>query len=204
LSSAADRQYTICKEEDRLIFTTPAYKVGPDSVLHSGIYNREFSSMLASAAVAGMIYAIVAMNSHNRLISSMVFLALFAAGVLFFRKFIFRESLMKAVFDAASGETKIYTTWITEKLRETIAIRSIKEIRIERRKQEVENPDAVQFVEKISAQHGTVIPGFGKEKVLFLLKLLLEDGTERTIYSGDSMQDVISAHEAIKEFLGLA
>lgn len=199
--SAANRQYTICKEEDRLIFTTPSYKVGPDSVLHSGIYNREFSSMLASAAVAGTIYVIVAMNSHNTLISSMTFVLLFAAGVLFFRRFIFRESLMKAVFDAASGEAKIYTTWITEKLRDTIAIGSIKEIRIERRKQEVENPDAVQFVEKISAQHGTVIPGFGKEKVLFLLKLCLADGTERTIYSDEAMQDVISAHEAIKAFL---
>lgn len=201
MSSAANRQYTICKEEDRLIFTTPAYKVGPDSVLHSGIYNREFSSMLASAAVAGTIYVIVAMNSHNTLISSMIFVLLFAAGVLFFRKFIFMESLRKAVFDTASGEAKIYTIWITEKLRETIAIGSIKEIRIERRKQEVQNPDAVQFVKKISAQHGTVIPGFGKEKVLFLLKLCLTDGTERTIYSDDAMQDVISAHEEIKAFL---
>lgn len=201
MSGAANRQYTICKEEDRLIFTTPSYKVGPDSVLHSGIYNREFSSMLASAAAAGTIYVIVAINSHNTLISSMTFLIFFAAGVLFFRKFIFRENLMKVVFDTASGEAKIYITWITEKLRETIAIGSIKEIRIERRKQEVENPEAVQFVKKISAQHGTVIPGFGKEKVLFLLKLCLADGTERTIYSDEAMQDVISAHDEIKGFL---
>ena len=98
-------------------------------------------------------------------------------------------------------EAKIYTSWITKKLRETIAIGSIKEIRIESRKQEVENPDAVEFVEKISAQHGTVIPGFGEEKVLFLLKLHLSDGTERIIYSDDSMQDVMSAHDEIKEFL---
>ena len=195
--------YTICKEEDRLILTTPAYRGGPESVLHSGIYNREFSSMLASAAVAGMIYVIAAMNSRSTLISSMSFLLVFAGGVLFFRKFIFRESLMKAVFDRSSGEAKIYTTWITERLRETIAIGSIKEIRIDRKKQEVENPDAVKFVEKISAQHGTVIPGFGKEKVLFLLKLILADGTERTIYSDDSMEDAISAHEVIKEFLNI-
>jgi hypothetical protein len=193
--------YTLCKEEGRLIFAAPAYKAGPDSVLHGGIYNREFSSMLASAAVAGLIYVIIALNSRSTLISAMSFLFLFAAGVLFFRKFIFRESLMKAVFDTASGETKIYTTWITEKLRETIATGSIKEIRIDRVRQEIENPDAVQFVEKISAQHGTVIPGFGKEKVLFLLKLCLADGTERTIYSDEAMQDVISAHDEIKEFL---
>jgi len=200
LNSTANK-YIICKEEDRLIFTTPAYKVGPDSVLHSGIYNREFSSMLASAAVAGIIYVIAAMNSRNTLINSMVFVLFFAAGILFFRKFIFRESLMKVVFDAGSGEAKVYTTWITERLRETIAIDRIREIRIERIRHEVENPDAVQFIEKISAQHGTVIPGFGREKVLFLLKLFLDDGSERTIYSDDSMEDVISAHDTIKKFL---
>jgi hypothetical protein len=160
--------------------------------------------MLASATVAGMIYVMAAMNGLSMLLSSIVFLLLFAGGVLFFRKFIFRESLMKAVFDTASGEARIYITWIREKLRETIAIDSVKQIRIERRKQEVENPDAVQFVEKISAQHGTVIPGFGKEKVLFLLKLCLADGTERTIYSDDSMEDVLEAHAEIAGFLGLA
>ncbi len=199
--SSANRQYTICKEEERLIFTTPAYKAGPDSVLHSGIYNREFSSMLASAAVAGVIYVIAAMNSRSTLVSSMSFLFVFACGVLLFRRFVFRESLMKAVFDRPNGEVKIYIKWITERVRETIAMGSIKQVRIDRKKQEVENPDAVQFVEKISAQHGTVIPGFGKEKVLFLLKLILSDGTERTIYSDESMEDVISAHEAINEFL---
>jgi hypothetical protein len=203
LNSAADRKYTLCKEEGRLIFTTPVYKVGPDSVLHSGIYNREFSSMLASAAVAGLVYAVVAINSRNALMSFAIFLLLFAAGGLFFRKFIFKENLLKVAFDTVSGEAKIYTSWIIEKLRETIVTDNIKEIRIDRVKQEVENPDAVRFVEKISAQHGTVIPGFGKEKVLFLLKLCLADGTERTIYSDDAMQDVISAHDAIKEFLGL-
>jgi hypothetical protein len=203
LSSGTNTQYTICKEEDRLIFATPAYKVGPESVLHSGIYNREFSSTLSAAAVAGIIYVIAAMNSHNTLISSALFLLFFAAGALFFRKFIFRESLMKAVFDRPSGEAKIYTKWITERLRETIVMGSIKEVRIDRKKQEVENPDAVQFVEKISAQHGTVIPGFGREKVFFLLKLILADGTERTIYSDASMEDVISAHDAIKEFLNI-
>jgi hypothetical protein len=108
------------------------------------------------------------------------------------------------VFDATAGEAKISAAWITKRLKETIAISSIREIGIETRKQAVENPDAVEFVEKISLQHGTVIPGFGKEKVFFLLKLRLNDGSERTIYSDSAMQDVISAYDEIKGFLGLA
>lgn len=201
MKSAASRNYTVRKEEDELIFATPTYKAEPDSVLHSGIYNREFSSVLASAAVAGIVYMIVAMNTGSTIVRSMVFLLTFAVGFPFFRKFVFKESLMEVVFNAATGEAKIYTTWITKKLKETISIKNIKDISIESRKKEVENPDAVRFVKQISLQHGSVIPGFGEEKVLFLLKLHLADVSERIIYTDNTMQDVLSAHDEIKEFL---
>ena len=201
MSSAEYRNYTVRKEEDKLIFATPSYKVGPDSVLHSGIYNREFSSALASAAVAGIVYMIVAINTGNALVRSMVFLLIFAGGFPFFRKFVFKEGLIEVVFNTVAGEAKIYTTWITKRLKETISIKNIHDISIESRKQEVENPDAVKFVKHISLQHGTVIPGFGEEKVLFLLKLHLSDGSQRTIYSDNTMQDVLSAHDEIKGFL---
>ena len=204
MNIAANKNYTIRKEEERLIFTTQAYRAEPDSVLHSGIYNREFTSVLAAATVAGMLYVIAAMNTGNTLLRSLVFLLSFAGGFPFFRRFVFKESLMEVVFDTTAGEAKISTAWILKRLKETIAISSIREIGIETRKQAVENPDAVEFVEKISLQHGTVIPGFGKEKVFFLLKLRLNDGSERTIYSDSAMQDVISAYDEIKGFLGLA
>ena len=201
MKCAANRNYTVRKEEDELIFATPAYKTEPDSVLHSGIYNREFSSVLASAVAAGIVYMIVAMNTGNTIVRPMAFLLTFAGGFPFFRKFVFKESLREVVFNTAGGEAKIYTTWITKKLKETISIKNIKDVSIESRKLEVENPDAVKFVKHISLQHGSVIPGFGEEKVLFLLKLHLADGSERIIYTDNTMQDVLSAHDEIKEFL---
>ena len=201
MSNAANRNYTVRKDEDKLIFATPTYRADPDSVLHSGIYNREFSSVLASAAVAGVVYVIVAMNTGNTIVRSLVFLLTFTAGFPFFRKFVFKESLMEVVFDTSGGEAKVYTSWITKRLKETISVKNIKDISIESRKHEVENPDAVRFVKHISLQHGSVIPGFGEEKVLFLLKLNLSDGSERIIYTDNKMQDVLSAHDEIKEFL---
>lgn len=201
MSSAAFRNYTVITEEDKLIFTTPTYRADPDSVLHSGIYNREFSSALASAAVAGIVYMLVAFNTGNTIVRSLVFLLTFTVGFPFFRKFVFKEGLLEVVFNAVSGEAKIYTSWITKRLKETISIKNIKGISIESRKHEVENPDAVRFVKQISLQHGSVIPGFGEEKVLFLLKLHLSDGSERTIYSDNIMQDVLTAHDKIKVFL---
>lgn len=200
----AGRNYTISKEEDTLIFRTPSFATGLGSVLHSGIYNREFASVLASAAGAGLVYVIVAMNLDNRFIHALVFLMVFAGGFPLFRKFVFKEALIEVIFNTSAGEVKLYVTRITRTLKEVIALHRIKGISIESRRQEIENADAVEFVEKISLQHGTVIPGFGRETVLFLLKLNLTDGSERTIYSDDKMQDVISAHDEIKEFLGLA
>ena len=201
MNSEANRNYKTRKEENTLIFITQMFRAEPDSVLHSGIYNREFASVLASAAVAGSIYVIAAMNSESSVFRSLVFLLIFTAGFPFFRTYVFRESLMEVVFNSASGEARIFTRWITKRLKETIALNSIKDISIEKRTQEVKNPDAVAFVEKISLQHGTVIPGFGEEKILFLLKLHLADGSERIIYSDSVMQDVLSAHDEIKEFL---
>ena len=201
MTSAANRNYTIRKEENKLIFTAPAFTDGPDSVLHSGIYNREFTSALAAASVAGLVYVSVAMNINNTLVRSLVFLLFFAGGFPFFRKFIFREGLMEVVFDTACGEAMIYKSRITKRLKETIGLSSINDISIESRKREVENPEAVEFVKKISLQHGTVIPGFGQEKVLFLLKLHLSDGSERIIYADNTMHDMFSAYDEIKGFL---
>ena len=201
MKSAANRNYIVRKEENKLIFATPAYRADPDSVLHSGIYNREFSSVLASAAAAGIVYVIVAMNTGNTLVRSLAFLLVFTGGFPFFRKFVFKESLLEVVFNTAAGEAKIYTNWIMKRLKETIPVKNIHDISIESRKHEVENPDAVRFVKQISLQHGTVIPGFGEEKALFLLKLHLSDGSERIIYTDNTMQDVLSAYDEIKEFL---
>ena len=201
MKSAANRNYTVRKEEDKLIFSTPAYRADPDSVLHSGIYNREFSSVLAAAAVAGIVYMLVAFNTGNTIVRSLVFLLTFTGGFPFFRKFVFKEGLLEVVFNAAAGEAKIYTNWVTKRLKETISIKNIKDISIENKKHEVENPDAVRFVKQISLQHGSVIPGFGEEKVLFLLKLHLSDGSEKIIYTDNTMQDVLSAYDEIKEFL---
>jgi hypothetical protein len=204
LSNAANRNYTVITEEEKLIFATPTYRADPDSVLHSGIYNREFSSALSSAAIAGIVYMLVAFNTGNTIVRPLVFLLTFTVGFPFFRKFVFKEGLLEVVFNAVSGEAKIYTSWITKRLKETISIKNIKGLSIESKRHEVENPDAVRFVKQISLQHGSVIPGFGEEKVLFLLKLHLSDGSERTIYSDNIMHNVITAHDEIKEFLGLA
>jgi hypothetical protein len=130
-----------------------------------------------------------------------VFAVIFIGGYPVFRKFVFKDRSLEVLFDRARGLAEISVTGLLRRRAESLPLSAVKNVLIESRKIGIENPDAVKFVEKISAQHGQVIPGFGEEKTFFMLKLKLADGTDRLIYADTVMQDVMHAHEEIKGFL---
>jgi hypothetical protein len=201
LTANSGRNYSVVRSGHTFVFRTASFSDGTTSVLHSGIYNREFASALASFAVGGVAYMVLAWNSEKTVLASAAFIVVFAAGFPLFRRFVFKEKYAEAVFDAAKGEAEIFLIGMTRRKKENIPLAEITQVVIESRKKAIENPDGAEFVEKISLQHGMSIPGFGEETVLFLLKLKLRDGSDRTIYADTNMQDVISAHEEIKNFM---
>ena len=174
------------------------------SVLHSGIYNREFASVLAASGTAGLASLALIMISGRTIFSYIVFILISIAGFPVFRRFVFKDRCMETVFNNSDGRAEIYSQGIIKKKKDIIPIKDIVNVIVERKKTEVENPDGTEFVKKISLQHGTVIPGFGEETELFLLKLVLTGGNDRLLYADSNMQDVISAHDEIKGFLGLS
>jgi hypothetical protein len=197
----ADKRYTIETTGSRLIFRTAHFSTDTGSVLHSGIYNREFASVLASLAVAGFVYMMLVMNVKKTLVFHIAVILVLVACFPFFRRFIFKEKYMVTVFDRSEGKAEIYRTGTLKRRLDSFPCKNIINVMIESKKTEIENPDGVKFVQKISLQHGMAIPGFGEEKVFFLLKLILSDGTGRVIYADDMMQDVMNAHGKIKDFL---
>lgn len=198
---AGDKGYSITKSDSLLTLRTVHFAVDTGSVLHSGIYNREFASVLTSLAVAGFVYMVLVMNIKKPLVPHIAFILVLIACFPFFRRFIFKERYMETVFDGSKGTAEICVTGIMRRKMDSVPLRDIVNVIIESRKKEIENPDGVHFVEKISLQHGMAIPGFGEEKVFFLLKLILADGTDRVIYVDRVMHYVLSAYDEIKEFL---
>ncbi len=196
-----NRRYSIRREGGALVFRTASFSDETTSVLHSGIYNREFASVLVSFAVAGLLYLVLETNTRRTVFPNIVFIVVFIAGFPFFRTFVFREKYMETVFDPAQGKAVIFLSGLRKRQKEAIPLSDIAQVLIESRKQKAENPDGVEFVEKISLQHGMTIPGFGKETVRYLLKLKLADGTYRTIYADRDMQAVMEAHGEIIAFL---
>ena len=128
-------------------------------------------------------------------------LGMFVILSIVFRIYIFKDRYLEAVFDKGSGKAEISFQGLLRKKRDEIPIRKITHVFIDSKKTEVENPEGVEFVEKISLQHGMSIPGFGEEKTFYQLKLKIADGPDRIIFADTDMDDVIAAHAEIKEFL---
>ena len=201
MTETRNGNYRIEKKDGTLIFRTAHFTAERGSVLHRGIYSQEFASALSSLAIAGLAYMVVALNVKKGILANLVFLVVFVSGFLLLKRFVFRERFMEAVFDRTAGKTEISMVGITKKRTDSIPMKDIDNVLIAQKRSQIENPDAVEFVEKIASQHGMAIPGFGEEKIFFLLTLKLRDGTDRLIFADSDMQDVMRAHHEIKEFL---
>ena len=204
MNGTPDGKYSIQKTENILIFKTAYFTADKGSVLHSGIYNKEFTSVLAASVTAGLASLAFIMISGRTIFSYIVFILISIAGFPVFRRFVFKDRCMETIFDNSAGRAEIYLQGIIKKKKDIIPIKDIVNVIIERKKTEVENPDGTEFVKKISLQHGTVIPGFGEEIELFMLKLVLTGGNDRLLYADSNMQDVMKAHDEIKGFLKIS
>jgi hypothetical protein len=193
--------YTIEEKEDCLIFSTSHFRSDQGSVLHSGIYNREFSSMLASMAAAGLTYPLLGMMLKVSIFFYAALLCVVALSFPLFMRFVFKEKFLTTVLDQGAGKAEFFLNGLYRRKTGSIPLQNIRNIMIEKKTPVIENPDGVEFVKKISLQHHTAIPGFGDETPFFLLKLGLADGTERILYSDGAMSNVIDAYDRIKEFL---
>lgn len=197
------KDYRIERDKDLLIFKTPSFRPEKGSVLHSDIYNREFTSTLPSMAIAVCVYMMLVLSIEQQMVSFIVSSLVFIIGFLLFRTYVFRGRYLEVTFDKVTGTAEIFFSGITKRRRDALLLSDIVGLDIESAKTSIENPDGVAFVEKISAQHGVSIPGFGEETTFHILKLALSDGTERTIYAGNTRENVVSLQTEMKEFLNL-
>ena len=198
------KNYKIKTEKDRLIFITPSYKAEKESVLHKGIYTREFASMLfASSACIFAYFVFKYLNTGVAFVHFLAIISIFIIAFLGSRKFLFNEKFMVVVFDKSNSTASITHPGLIKKKVEKIPLDNIKSIVIESKKFIPENIDGIKFVEKISMQHGTFVPGLGDEEEFITLSLRLTDGSERTIYAGKIGEEPEIPVREIEQFIGI-
>jgi len=178
------KTYELYSEKERLIFRTSSFRAEKTSVLHAGVYTKEFSSMLAASAASVLAY--ILMNNIMKEAKSSAYvtgIASFVAVFLVSRKFIFRDACLEADFNSARQTVSIRRPGFLYSKSEEIPFHSIRSVEIGSRRFTPENMDGIQFVQKISAQHGSVVPGLDETEEFIMMKLMLTDGTERILYA---------------------
>ena len=199
-----EKDYQLKTENNRLIFRTSSFKAEKSSVLPSGVYSKEFSSMLLASALSTLAYMFAGiMNIKSAVVRYSSLLLLFIAAFLGSNKYIFKESYLEADFDRSSETVTIVRSGIIIKKSEEIPFANIKSVDLGTRKFVPENVDGIKFVQKISAQHGSALPGLSDIEEFITLSLCLKDGSERIIYAGKiDVEPEIPVNE-IRSFLNV-
>jgi hypothetical protein len=177
------RPYTLTHDKERLIFMTSSYRAEKESVLHRGIYSRELASMLSSASITGAIYIFIAFNYSVNIFHYLALLIIFILAFIGLRETIFKEKELKVIFDKSSSTATLIWPGILFKRTETFSFDDVESVRIGSKRIIPENIDGIEFVERISRQHGSAVPGLGEEAEFVTLNLQLKDGSERLIYA---------------------
>jgi len=173
--------YQLKTEGDKLVFNTSSFKAERTSVLHSGVYSKEFSSMLLASAAALAAYIVT--DSRPPLLRYSILIIIFAVSFIGANKFIFKERELQVVFDRKDRTAHIIQSGLLMKKRENIPFADITSVIVGSRQFTPENIDGINFVQKISAQHGSAVPGLGEAEEFITLSLVLKDGSERMMYA---------------------
>jgi len=195
--------YDLKTEHNSLTFTTPFFKAEKMSVLHSGIYNKEFSSMLLSGAVCLFIYMMTEFMTHKLAVLRYILLL----GILLITfiggtKFIFKEKYLEAVFNKSDNSVTIKVPGMifTHKT-EKISFKNIASVELGTKVFAPQNIDGINFVQKISIQHGSAVPGLGEEEEFITVSLKLTDNSERILFAGRTDAEPEIPLKEIKSFL---
>lgn len=189
--------FTLEIKNNLLIFRTTSFKAEKGSILHSGIYNRELASSLASGLFIMILGFFFALRFNISTIHLLLGLVLFALSFIFFRTFIFKEPKLTLVIDKEKRNLNLSLQGLINK-KIDIPFSGLVSIKQGYFKIAPENIDGIRLVEKVALQHGTAIPGFGKTVELFTVEMELVRGEKITLFSSENLSDV---HEIITKIL---
>ena len=171
-------------------------------MLPQGVYTKEFSSMLLASSLCVFVYMLTDVINITVFRSALILLFF----IIFFygsRKYIFYDKKLKAEFNNNSKSARITRPGIILNKTEELPFSNIRSVEIGNRIFTPDNPDGVAFVEKISAQHGSYVPGLGEEEEFVTLSLMLTDGSERLIFAGHVEDEPEIPLNKIRDHLGM-
>ncbi|MFA5354172.1 MAG: hypothetical protein WC291_08075 [Thermodesulfovibrionales bacterium] len=194
--------YSLEERGESLFFRTASFTAQKESVLHSGVYNREFASSLAAGALV-MVVSMFLSGALSFSLLSLVGAALLFIGLFFFfRKIVFRENLLEMRIDREKGEIRIAHTGLAQRA-VVYPLSGLSELRIASTVIDPQNKDAIAIVEKVAAHHGTVITGFGDRSEFHTVQMRFSGGKTVTVFSSEKQEESDKVLSKIKNFLSV-
>jgi len=175
------KNYQLEIEGDKLVFRTSLFKAEKSSVLHPGVYTKEFSSMLSASAAGLTAYMLT--GGRAPLIRYTAVIIIFIVSFIGANKYVFKERELQVIFDRKDKTVYMTQTGPLTRKSEKIPFSDIKSVEPGSRAFVPGNVDGINFVQKISAQHGSAIPGLSETEEFITLSLKLKDGSERMLYA---------------------
>ena len=195
-----EKSYSIKSEGMMLIFRTSTFKADKSSALHSGVYSREFNSILFASGMCMLTYILLSSSMAGPTLYAALTFAL-ASAFLLSRKFLFREKILEVCFNKQNGTARLVLTGAFTKKTEEMALSDIVSVDIGNKRFEPANKDGADFVQKISVQHGSPVPGLGEPEEFITLSLKLNNCSERIIYAVNVKEGSEVPVQEIREFI---
>lgn len=177
--------YQIDIRDNTLVFRTNSFKAEKGSVLHSGIYNRELSSSLASGALVVLLGFFFAARYKITAVHFIAALLMFVIFFIAFRTYVFLDPVLSVTVDKEKRDVYIALERIFGKRSISFPLSELDNIRQDYFAVTPENPDGIRLVEQVALQHGTVIPGFGKTAEFYTVEMEFKNGKRFTIFSSE-------------------
>lgn len=193
--------FTITRDNDTLVLTTSSFSTVQQSVLHSGAFNREMASSIASGVVMMILLFIFRRHLVFSVFTLILGVLFFGLLFLIFRRFVFLEPLLKAIFNKRDSILQIIKSGEIFPTRRRFRLNDIESVCIKEMTHRYSNPDGIEMVEKIALHHHTALPGFGRTVKLHAVAVIFKDGTERILFSSEDKNDTVKIIEEINQFL---
>jgi hypothetical protein len=194
-------KYQIDIKDDMLVFRTSSFRAEKGSVLHSGIYNRELASSLASGALVMLLGFFFAASFKITAVHFIAALLVFIIFFIVFRTYIFLEPVLCVAVDKKNVNIDIMIRRIFGKRRIIFPLSELDNIRQDYLSVTPENPDGIRLVEHVALQHGTVIPGFGKTSEFYTVEMEFKNGKRIVVFSSEEPAEAEDIAIRFKNFI---
>lgn len=194
-------RYEILREGEILVIRTSSFSPERGSVLHSGIFSKELASSFVASGISLLFFlAVVLQKGHPGYVHYALGVAMFVVVFVLSRIYLFSGAYMETVIDRRRQRITINCKGLVRSRRVEKPLGELREMTMSTTEFDEENSDAVQFVSKIAAQHGTVIPGFGEKKTYHSVVLVFGDESY-TIFSSRSLPEADVVLSRTRQFV---